>query len=75
MHLTEPQMKTLLRRPGCENTYNLGVMMRRTFNNFYEWYDPRPAHRCCSVCQSPAGRGRIARLPARSHASSRPARL
>jgi len=38
MFLTEPQMKTLLRRPGCENTYNLGVMMRRTFNNFYEWY-------------------------------------
>jgi hypothetical protein len=28
MFLTEPQMKTLLRRPGCENTYNLGVMMR-----------------------------------------------
>lgn len=38
MSLTEPQMKTLLRRPGCENTYNLGVMMRRTFNNFYEFY-------------------------------------
>eukprot|EP00282_Hemiselmis_andersenii_P016683 CAMPEP_0114124890 /NCGR_PEP_ID=MMETSP0043_2-20121206/9017_1 /TAXON_ID=464988 /ORGANISM="Hemiselmis andersenii, Strain CCMP644" /LENGTH=319 /DNA_ID=CAMNT_0001217797 /DNA_START=31 /DNA_END=990 /DNA_ORIENTATION=- len=38
MGLTEPQMKTLLRRPGCENTYNLGVMMRRTFNNFYEFY-------------------------------------
>jgi len=38
MFLTEPQMKTLLRRPGCENTYNLGVMMRRTFNNFYNWY-------------------------------------
>ena len=34
--LTYPGM--VLHRPGCENTYNLGVMMRRTFNNFYEYY-------------------------------------
>jgi len=35
MFLTEPQMKTLLRRPGCENTYNLGVMMRYIYVYIY----------------------------------------
>jgi hypothetical protein len=28
----------LLRRPGCENTHNLGVQMRRTFNRFFNQY-------------------------------------
>jgi hypothetical protein len=35
MHDTLSQ---LLRRPGCENTHNLGVQMRRTFNRFFNQY-------------------------------------
>ena len=27
-----------MRRPGCENTHNLGVQMRRTFNRFFNQY-------------------------------------
>jgi hypothetical protein len=38
MALTDAELRKLLRRPGCENTHNLGVQMRRTFNKFYNQY-------------------------------------
>jgi histone-lysine N-methyltransferase SETD3 len=38
MGLTDAELRKLLRRPGCENTHNLGVQMRRTFNRFYGQY-------------------------------------
>jgi len=28
----------MLRRPGCENTHNFGVGMRRTFSKFYNQF-------------------------------------
>jgi len=39
MSLTEAELRKLLRRPGCENTHNLGVQMRRTFNKFFKQYE------------------------------------
>jgi len=38
MYLTDAEMRALLRRPGCENTHNLGVAMRRTFERFWRQY-------------------------------------
>jgi len=38
MSLTDAELRKLLRRPGCENTHNLGVQMRRTFNRFFNQY-------------------------------------
>merc|ERR1712072_1387644 len=38
MHLSDAEMRALLRRPGCENTHNLGVAMRRTFERFWRQY-------------------------------------
>eukprot|EP00294_Goniomonas_avonlea_P002125 CAMPEP_0114555954 /NCGR_PEP_ID=MMETSP0114-20121206/9022_1 /TAXON_ID=31324 /ORGANISM="Goniomonas sp, Strain m" /LENGTH=303 /DNA_ID=CAMNT_0001741109 /DNA_START=13 /DNA_END=924 /DNA_ORIENTATION=- len=38
MYLTDAEMRKMLRRPGCENTHNFGVGMRRTFSKFYNQY-------------------------------------
>ncbi len=45
MHLSDAEMGALLRRPGCENTHNLGLAMRKTFKRFSEQYEQvvRPA--------------------------------
>mmetsp|Transcript_19195 Transcript_19195/g.45912 ORF Transcript_19195/g.45912 Transcript_19195/m.45912 type:complete len:250 (+) Transcript_19195:14-763(+) len=38
MYLTDAEMRKMLRRPGCENTHNFGVGMRRTFSKFYNQF-------------------------------------